>query len=97
MVEETLRLCVWRVGCIALACTVTPDDVHLLVHCADTEDPRDLIQWIRDAAAFVISNYTGFAPNWEAPYAYNWLEPECAGVVILRSLAQAHAARTTVL
>lgn len=87
---EALRLSVWRVNCVVLGCAVCPGEVRLVIQCGGNDEPRALIDWVRAAASFAISCYTGYAPDWDAPYHYEWLAPECAGVAILRCLALQH-------
>lgn len=100
---EALRLSVWRVGCVALGCRVSEAEVRLVIQCDDRHDPRELIDWVRAAATFAISCYTGFAPDWDAPYQYEWVSPERAGVHIMQCIAgtdvasAVHSQDTTVL
>ena len=92
---EALRLSIWRVGCVALPCRVSEAEVRLVIQCDDRHDPRALIDWVRAAATFAISCYTGFAPDWDAPYHYEWVSPERAGVHIMHCVAGHRGASTT--
>ncbi|MFM2032831.1 MAG: hypothetical protein RLZZ297_1596 [Chloroflexota bacterium] len=92
VVDEALRLSVWHVKCVVLGCSVTASEVRMVIQCGGSAEPHALIDWIRAAAAFAVSCYTGYAPQWDAPYHYAWLAPECAGVAILRCMALQHEA-----
>lgn len=88
---EALRLSVWRVGCVALGCRVNAAEVRMVIQCDDRQEPQALIDWVRAAAAFAISCYTGYAPEWDAPYHYEWVAADCAGVHIMQCIADAPA------
>ena len=88
---EALRLSVWRVGCVALGCKVSAAEVRMVIQCDDRHEPHALIDWVRAAAAFAISCYTGYAPHWDAAYAYEWVAADCAGVHIMQCIADAPA------
>jgi hypothetical protein len=88
---EALRLSVWRVGCVALGCRVSSAEVRMVIQCDDRHEPQALIDWVRAAAAFAISCYTGYAPEWDAPYQYEWVTTECAGIHIMQCMADPHS------
>jgi hypothetical protein len=88
---EALRLSLWRVGCVALGCKVSSAEVRMVIQCDDRHEPQALLDWVRAAAAFAISCYTGYAPEWDAPYHYEWIAADCAGVHIMQCIADVPA------
>jgi REP element-mobilizing transposase RayT len=83
VMTEALRLSVWRVGCIALACRVRSQHIHMVIECNDTHEPHQLIEWVRAAARYAITCYSGVMPVWEEPYEWQWVERGCAGQEIM--------------
>ena len=83
VMTEALRLSVWRVGCIALACGVRPQHIRMVIECNDTHDPHQLIEWVRAAARYAITCYSGVMPSWAEAYEWQWVERGCAGQEIM--------------
>jgi len=90
---EALRLSVWRVGCVALGCRVNATEVRMVIQCDGRHEPQALIDWVRAAAAFAISCYTGYAPEWDAAYHYEWVAADSAGVHIMQCFGDVPAPR----
>ncbi|MFZ9859264.1 MAG: hypothetical protein ACO3F2_13130 [Roseiflexaceae bacterium] len=83
VMTEALRLSVWRVGCIALACGVHPHSIRMVIECNDTHEPQHLIEWVRAAARYAITCYSGIMPVWAESYEWQWVARGCAGQEIM--------------
>jgi len=75
VMREALRLSVGRIGCVAVLCRVDAHHVCLIVRCRTAHSPEQLIEWVRAAARFAVTAYSGWAPSWDAPYQYRWVMP----------------------
>ncbi len=83
MMTEALRLSVWRVGCLALACRVRAAHVRMVIECNGTHSPEHLIEWVRAAARYAVTCYSGCMPPWAETYEWHWVTRESAGQEIM--------------